>query len=191
MAACETDGVYSLNTTGRFHYTKSNSGLPTNELTAIKADADKVVFGVKESLYGYERYNMFLSIYDGTWMTYNSSNSNLPSESVRELEFDLGYRDIQDGTIWIGHKDGLSKLEEGMFNNYYNSGTINSNDVYSIVAATNGDMWFGGYTSMDKFNGSWSGFSSKDSFVPNGWYQKTLLVDSTGRLWRALMVMEY
>jgi hypothetical protein len=88
-----------------------------------------------------------LLFYDSSaksWNLYTTSNSDIPSDNIRDLK--LQYYSINKWYLWIATDNGISRFDGVNFKNYNtgNSG-IPSNNVYSIE--------------LDKLNHKWIGTS--------------------------------
>jgi len=63
----------------------------------------------------------------------------LPNNAVRSLLVD------SRGILWIGTENGISKLENGVFQNFYESDGLGFNSCWAIAEDKNGNLWFGSY----------------------------------------------
>jgi len=81
------------------YYTKSNSGIPNNNVTAIHYDRFKHLWvGTTGGI----------AIYDGiTWETFTTGNSPLPVDRIDAIVTDLW------GNTWIGTESGLAVYRKG------------------------------------------------------------------------------
>jgi ligand-binding sensor domain-containing protein len=59
----------------------------------------------------------------------------------------------KDGTIWIGHTDGISSVRGERVTNYYESDGLISNDVWNISSDTEGKIWIGTIEGACVFDG--------------------------------------
>ncbi len=59
----------------------------------------------------------------------------------------------KDGTIWLGHTDGISSVKGENVTNYYESDGLISNDVWNICADTDGKIWIGTIEGACVFDG--------------------------------------
>ncbi len=96
----------------------------------------------------------------------------------------------KDGKIWFGHSDGVSSIDKDIVTNYYESDGLISNDVWSIEADNQGNIWIGTIDGTSVFNGkNFAKFS-----LPEGKIDSTVGVsspkivhnifkDSKGKLW--------
>ena len=82
-----------------------------------------------------------------SWRTYKKQKNN-PNSISYDVIYDIS-EDLNNNTLWIGTRDGLSILtdaENGKFENYYpaeNDNTISANEVNSIFRDNQGMMWLG------------------------------------------------
>lgn len=98
-----------LDTTLWRHYTKDNSGLQVNELTCIDIDEENNIW-IGSQIRGVFIYNTNEKV----WNTMRGSNSDLPHDSITDIEIDP----VSPGTIYIGTKSGLLQLNPDLvFNN--------------------------------------------------------------------------
>ena len=126
-----------------------------------------------------------LSVFDGTTFTlYNSTNSNLPGNDIKCLDFDLA-----TNTLWMGHNNstnGISVLDgaTGMITNF--SGASVGSAIKEITYAGDSTVYFisgSNYYYYDAKNDSLATFNSSNSPIAS-----TLLNDIeyyNGRLWIA------
>jgi hypothetical protein len=63
----------------------------------------------------------------------------LPNNAVRSLLLD------SRGILWIGTENGISKLENGLFQNFYESDGLAFNSCWAIAEDKNHHLWFGSY----------------------------------------------
>ena len=59
----------------------------------------------------------------------------------------------RNGIIWIGHTDGLSKIDKEQVTNYYESDGLLSNDVWNIETDSKGNIWIGTLDGLCLFDG--------------------------------------
>ncbi|WP_026955390.1 histidine kinase [Algoriphagus vanfongensis] len=63
----------------------------------------------------------------------------LPNNAIRSLLVD------SRGILWIGTENGLSKFENGVFQNFYEEDGLGFNSCWAIAEDKNGNLWFGSY----------------------------------------------
>jgi hypothetical protein len=63
----------------------------------------------------------------------------LPNNAIRSLLLD------SRGILWIGTENGVSKLENGVFQNFYESDGLAFNSCWAIAEDKNKHLWFGSY----------------------------------------------
>lgn len=96
----------------------------------------------------------------------------------------------RNGTLWLGHTDGVSSVKGAQVTNYYTSDGLVSNDVWSIEASRDGKIWIGTIDGVSVFDGQ--SFSRFD--LPEGQIDSTrgvsstrmvhhIMEDSKGTLW--------
>lgn len=96
----------------------------------------------------------------------------------------------KDGTIWLGHTDGISSIKDGTVSNYYESDGLISNDVWSVTATSDGKIWIGTIDGLCIFkNGKFTNFElpegEKDTTVGVSSTRmiNNILEDRTGKIW--------
>lgn len=76
-----------------------------------------------------------------------SNNSLIYIDSIKsESGKRVTIKDItedKDGTIWLGHTDGISSVDGEKVTNYYESDGLISNDVWCISSDVEGNIWIG------------------------------------------------
>ena len=110
-------------------YNTSNSGLPSDNLTALAVDSSNNIW------IGTEEHGV--TKYDGVdWFTYNTSNSGLPSNNINSVLAD------QSGNLWIGTNNGLAKLNGNIWEVYnsQNSG-LPTNTALNLALDSFGKIW--------------------------------------------------
>ena len=90
---------------------------------------------------------LFYDSHAKSWELYNTNNSNIPSDNIRELK--LQYYGINKWYLWIATDNGLSRFDGVSFKNYNttNSG-MPSNNVYSIELDSLSHKWIGTDTGL-------------------------------------------
>lgn len=76
----------------------------------------------------------------------------IKSESGRGVTI----KDIADdgnGTLWLGHTDGISSIKGGIVTNYYESDGLISNDVWCLTTDSKGKVWIGTIEGVCVFDG--------------------------------------
>lgn len=81
----------------------------------------------------------------------------------------------QDGKIWFGHTAGISSLDGGKVENYYESDGLISHDVWNIETDAHGQVWIGTIEGLCRFDGQ--AFTPID--LPEGKIDSTLGISST------------
>ncbi len=79
------------------------------------------------------------------------------------------------GKIWIGHTDGISRIDESKVINYYESDGLISNDVWSIASDHRGRLWIGTIDGLCIFDGKQFELFK----LPDGQIDTTLAISST------------
>ncbi|SDD32841.1 hypothetical protein SAMN04488104_102443 [Algoriphagus faecimaris] len=70
--------------------------------------------------------------------TYTTADG-LPNNAIRALHLD------SRGILWIGTENGISKLENGAFENFFESDGLAFNSCWAIAEDKNHHLWFGSY----------------------------------------------
>ena len=85
---------------------------------------------------------LYYDSFAGSWGLYNTTNSGIPSDQIRDLR--LEYFGINKWHLWIATDSGLSRFDGVSFKNYdiTNSG-LPSNDLYSIELDKLNHKWIG------------------------------------------------
>lgn len=124
-------------------YDASNSGLPTNYISTLAFDSNSVLW-VSTRTEGTPNpvgiiFGGGLTRFDGsTWITYTIDNSDLPSNTIRDIFID------NEDNVWLATCDGgLAKLDKNnnwKVYNVFNSG-LAVNDVSKVIADSRGNIW--------------------------------------------------
>lgn len=134
-------------------FNKSNSGLPSNGISAISiSDNDIKWFGTGNGLVRYD---------GNTWDVFNTDNSPLPHNYVRSIC-------TVDSKIWVALYYGLAQFDgnEWTFYNQDNSG-LPSNKINYIASDNSGQIWLATDSGLVKFDGIyWEVFNSSNSDLP-------------------------
>lgn len=95
-----------------------------------------------------------------------------------------------DGTVWLGHSDGISSVTGEVVTNYYTSDGLLHNDVWCLEADANGRIWIGTYAGVCVWDGQvFTPFplpeGQKDTTVAISGTRMvhSILHDSQGQLW--------
>lgn len=98
-----------------------------------------------------------LTLAQGSWYTYTTSNSNLPSNATYEVTID------QDDNIWVGTWAGVAKFDKSVdrWDLKYNiTNGLFSNQVHAIAFDSIGDIWVGhisdGISQFHNETGKWT-----------------------------------
>lgn len=153
-------------------FTRDNSGLPSNEITAIAIDSDSTVWiGTRAGLARYRNNH---------WTVYNTSNSQLPSDTVHALTV----HPLTDH-IWIGTNFGLARFDGTTWSTYNmaNSG-LPRNVVTSVAIDQFGTVWAGTLQGgLARFvNNNWMVFRTTNSDIPHN-NVRALAATDDGKVW--------
>jgi ligand-binding sensor domain-containing protein len=80
-----------------------------------------------------------------------------------------------DGSIWMAHTDGISRIHKNEVTNYYESDGLISEDVWSIATDTKGQVWIGTIEGLCVFDGH----NFKPFELPEGIIDTTRGISST------------
>lgn len=147
------------------YYTKSNSPLLTNSVTALEKLSDgSIAIGSSNGLY--------FRTPAGVWSYYKDPNvTTMRINAIKQSS---------DGTIWVG-TNGQSF--------YYSNGTTfvqvpstTFNYVNAIEEDKDGNLWFGTTNGLLKWDGSQFTLATTNSGLPDN-YITSLYVDKEGVLW--------
>ena len=109
-------------------------------------------------------YTSFLS---GNGQQYPSVHyttlDGLPNNAIRSLYID------SRGHLWIGTENGLSKMENGTFENFNEEDGLAFNSCWAITEDAVGNMWFGSYGGgLSKFDGEkFYAYDRNDGLINN------------------------
>ncbi|MBM4171762.1 MAG: hypothetical protein FJ214_07845 [Ignavibacteria bacterium] len=156
-------------------YNQANSGLPSNDISALAVDNfGRVWIGT---------YSQGLAKLDENKCTiYNTSNSGLPSNSIQCIETD------SNNNVWIGTSNGLAKFTGNSWTIY---STNNSALLYSVIRCLavdnkgllwigNGHFTGGGLLSFDGRN--WAVYTKENSTLPSN-IINDIYIDKSNNKW--------
>lgn len=153
-------------------YNKYNSGLPTNDITAILVDGngDKWI----GTYYG------DIVKFDGTvWTIYNASITGLPIiNKITTISID------EFGNKWIGSSTGgVVKFDGTSWTKYNASNSMLPDDyVFSIANEENGNTWIGTFNGLAKLNGNnWTIYNASNSGIGND--VRSIAIEGNGNKW--------
>src|SRR5688572_27919736 len=150
-------------------FDSSNSGLPSDSITAIEFDpAGNFWSG---SGLGATYYNGI------TWTTYNTANSGIASNLIKSIA-------INSPITWFGTENGVSKFDGTSWVNFntLNSGLVNDT-VRRVYITTNGNIWFATKQGLSNYDGvSWITYNNTNSIIQNN-DVIDLIEDEAGRIW--------
>ncbi len=119
----------------------------------------------------------------GRWQEFNTSNSCLPSNTIRCLEVD------HNNNLWIGTDNGLVFYDGSKWIIYNTSNSLIPFNVILSIACEGDTVWVGGADALAKFdNLNWTIYNSTNSPLGNspgiiGITILTLKVDSKHNIW--------
>ncbi len=113
------------------------------------------------------------------WIIYNTSNSNLPSDNVRDIVVD------QLNRKWISFSSGgILKIDSSSWTIYNTSNSNIPSNSFNTINADNESNFWGGYGSLlTKFDGTdWSVYGIPDS-MPPGHSISSIVFDGLNNVW--------
>lgn len=113
-----------------------------------------------------------------TWKTFDSSNSDLPTDSIRGVAIDL------DGSVWLGTLFGVVHYADASWTIYdmFNS-PLPHDSVETVFVDSDGIKWFGTMDGLARFDGStWTIYDTANSGLPSN-VIRAITVDSSGNKW--------
>jgi len=155
------------------------SYLPGSMVTSIAIDKNGDVWlGTKEPSWSSSIGGGVVK-YDGeNWTLYNTTNSELPDNSVNALMID------QQGNKWIGTEQGMAKFDG---ENWTVFDTTNSdlpgNYIFCIVSDAQDNKWIGTDGGLVSFNGeNWVVYTNENSNLISNWIS-AIAIDKYGNKW--------
>lgn len=136
-------------------FTKSNSALPENGVTALAVDSSNMTWiGTNSGL---------VTLQGQTWGVHTTDNSGLPGNTITVLA-------AGDGTaMWIGTNAGLAYFDGTTWSTFTqaNSGLPNNN-ITALAATGSGALWVGTENGLAFFNdGTWLQYTTVNSELPS------------------------
>ncbi len=176
--------VYGPNASGIYGWTSITAtpgGLVSNNVSALAVLGSQLWIGTSGS--GISVY----SLSSGTWITYTTSNSPLPSNSINRLTAVIDPNGLD--YIWISTNSGAARyLPTRPIPTWtvINTGSgLPSNIVYDVAVDINGattTTWFANYGGLT----SWNGTTFSNSFGGGSClfsYPRRVIVDRQHRVW--------
>ncbi|MDR2009041.1 MAG: T9SS type A sorting domain-containing protein [Bacteroidales bacterium] len=110
---------------------------------------------------------------------YNSSNSGLPSNSVRSITTDKA------GKTWVGTSGGLAVFDGNDWVVYtYNNSGLPSNYVSALAIDLDSNIWIGTYNGVAKFNGTdWEVYTNEYLELSSNARVTSIAVDSKNNVY--------
>ena len=150
-------GVSRINkSTGvQTHYHRTNSGMTSNQVRALKMDSNGVLWiGTLDGLIKYDGVS---------WQTWRMGQAGFPHDEVNAIEEDA------NGGIWVGTNDGLAKENGGTWTVYNSQNSALVSNLVLDLLAYGSDLWIGGGGSLTKYDGtSFTVWATTNSNLPTG-----------------------
>lgn len=165
-------------------YNSTNSGLPSNSISAISVDsAGNKWIATRKGLAKFD---------DTNWTIFNEANSGLPDNIITAIKID------ESGNKWIGTNNGaVIKLDET--NRVVSKFFPKINEITSIAIDNQGNKWVGGTSDWNfGLNGgglavfddeSWSVYNSTNSELPYNSIT-AIAIDKQGNKWMGTYLPE-
>ena len=137
------------------HYTRDNSGLPSNIVLDMAIDSSGLKwFGTDKGAVAYG---------GKSWVNYDKSNSGLLSDTVMSITID------NSGAKWFGTSNGVAKFDGIGWETFTTGNSQLPNDsVFEVVADGNGAVWIGTDNGVAVYNGTaWQVYTTANSPLPH------------------------
>jgi ligand-binding sensor domain-containing protein len=130
---------------------------------------------------------------DDGWTVYNSRNSDLASDAVRDILI------AHDGVVWFATKNGLSVLSNGAWSTYYATNGLPSNGITNLLLIDD-LLWLSTNRSLGVLDTAGTPLDkTDDQSLTFEYYNSELYssvtgpleVDAEGNLWISLFSAEY
>ncbi len=129
-------------------------------------------------LSGLEQQKKGLICYnDFTWTLYNSTNSPLPSDKIRDINI------RSDNSKWIATTGGLVQIKDTIWTIFTSSNSgLPSNDINALDFEQDGTVWIATLNGLVQFDGiNWTTYTSIPGIPYNHVYK--IAVDKKGNKW--------
>ena len=158
--------------------TTKNSDLPSNKILCITHQNTTTYIGTAEGMIEIKRYSRHVVGYFGK--VYNTTNSNLPSNKIREIIVD------KNGCKWLATSNGLVRYNgkfETMLNKKING--IKDDNFISLTIDNEDKIWAGTNNGLYSFQGNiWRVYNKNNSSIPDN-HIWDIVVDSENKKWIA------
>ena len=125
-----------------------------NSNYSLFSDVDNQISQVVRTLFQDSKGNLWFGTENGAFQ-YDGDTlihiNDIIGESGKGVTI-KAITESKDGVIWLGHTDGISSITGDTVTNYYESDGLISNDVWSIAADQNGQLWIGTIKGVCVFN---------------------------------------
>lgn len=126
------------NETDRFVQIINHSSLNNNPLSNQISQVVRVIFQDSKGIFWFGTQNGAYKLEEQTLVLIDEiSGERGNSVTIKDITEDI------DGTIWLGHTDGLSSIKNDTVKNYYESDGLIDQDVWCVEADQHGRIWIG------------------------------------------------
>ncbi|WP_130734650.1 two-component regulator propeller domain-containing protein [Flavobacterium sp. J27] len=135
--------------------TQKENGITPNTSPSFSFMDNSPISQVVRTLFQDSRGNLWFGTENGAFLLRNNvllSITDIQSRSGKGVTI-KAITETKDGTIWLGHTNGISSVKGETVTNYYESDGLLSNDVWCITADREGKIWIGTIAGICVFDG--------------------------------------
>ena len=150
----------------KWEHISQASGLPSNRILCVFADADAVWVGTDNGL---------VEIQQGRITKIFTTKAGLASNVITALS-----PDDFTGDLWIATYGGVSRYSAGIFRNYTALASGLANDIVYDISAGKGFVWAAtaaGLSRLDLRTGSWTNFDELNTPLIDPWPTRMMFAD--------------
>lgn len=121
----------------------------------VQSYPESQISEVVRTVFEDSRGNFWFGTQDGAFVLQNDSLvhlDQLKSESGKGVTI-KAITESKDGVIWLGHTDGISRIDGEVVTNFYEADGLISDDVWCILADRAGQIWIGTIAGVCVYNG--------------------------------------
>jgi len=167
-------------------YNTGNSDLPGSGITNLKVDH----LGNKwMSVYNWNTASgvglVMLNSDDTAWTIFDTRNSDIPSNTIRGINYEVGTNDLP--VVWITTDAGIGRLSGTTWTTFNVANTQNAiptNDLFAIaIEQSNNTLWFGTSYNVLKLSGTtWTSHSFLHAGIPHDRIQTIALENDNSEI---------